>query len=164
LSQYIQAGEGGARVIGRPRANRELDTRVAEHALELFSRKRLRMPITGGYMQEYVLRVLGHKIGQNRAAEMVRHLRRTGKITQVSRYKGKHGFWVPIFRINVRASQDASSVLRKSAVKQLPWWQHGLFGNPGGCPPRDSTRKQRKRWGSGLFRAYEREREAVWNG
>ena len=143
----------------RPQHQPDLDRQVAEHALELLARKRSKMPLTAGFMQAVALQGFGHKVGMRRAATMVSHLRRNGSLVQVGRYRGKrHGFWVPVYRLRTPSGLRIASVCRNPAVKGLGWWQHGLFGNPGGEKPPGATEETVKRWRSRSFKAMEADR------
>jgi hypothetical protein len=123
---------------GRPSADEALDRKVAEHVLAVLARKRATLPLTAGFMQACAAQGFNHRVGQKRAARMCAHLRQAGLLTPYSRYRGRHGFWVTIYRVIHRVAPGSFSVRRKSRVKydeRKNWWKHALFGTPDGKPP-----------------------------
>lgn len=97
-------------------------------------------------MQAVARKAFGHKVGEHRAAKMVKHLRITEAITQVGSYRSlKHGFRVAVYRLH---SSVVSSVRRKASVKARFWWQHGLFGNPEAEIPEGTSEERLSRWKS----------------
>lgn len=149
--------------IGRPAADLTKDRRVADHVAELLSVRELR-PLTAGFMQQ-TAKTLGHQVGRKRAAAMVGHLKASGAIEERGRYRGKHGFWVRIYRIRRRiptSSLVTGSVRRNSQVKRQGWWNHGLFGNPEDAKPTGVDHKTLQKWRSPAFERLEIMREMEW--
>ena len=115
--------------------------------------KRGVMPVTVGYVQRRT------GMAEHQARRVRNDLVKRKLLVPVGQYRGRrHGFWVTLYRVVQPEASVTSSVRRTARVKPKFWWQHPLFGTPDGEPPPGSTKKQRKRWRSGLFRAYERER------
>lgn len=124
---------------------------MAEQTVTILARRRDVRPLTAGFLQQQIRNLFGERVGEHRAEAMIRHLRASGRLLEVGFYKAKrHGFRVLVFRL----LPGSSSVRKNSPVKRVPWWQHPLFGNPGGAIPVGSTRGQRKRW----------RREGAWSG
>jgi len=126
-------------LVGRPRADREKDKKVAEHALSVLARRRTTMPLTAGFMQAVARDGFGHKVGLKRAARMRAHLVASGRLIPVGRYRGsKHGYWVTVWKLLPPTPLALFSVRKKSRVKffgRKQWWEHALFGTPDGKPP-----------------------------
>lgn len=112
------------------------------------------MPVTVGFVQRRT------GMAEHQARRIRNDLVRRRLLIPVGKYRGrKHGFWVTLYRVVQPEASGTSSVRRSARVKAQPWWRHPLFGTPDGKPPPDTTKKQRKRWRSATFRAYEMERE-----
>jgi hypothetical protein len=132
---------------------------MAQQVVTILARRRDVRPLTAGFLRQQIWHSFRVRIGEHRAEALVRYLRTVRRIVEVGSYKAKrHGFRVTIYRLMQPAGSVTSSVRKNSRVKPRAWWQHPLFGTPDGKPPPGTTKKQRKRWRSGLFRAYERER------
>jgi len=115
--------------------------------------RRPRMPVTVGFVQART------GMAEHQARRIRNELVERGALVPVDKYQGKkHGFWVTVYRVIQPRASVTASVRRTRTVKPRFWWQHPLFGTPDGEPPPGTPRKQRKRWRSGLFRAYEKER------
>ena len=118
------------------------DRRLAERAWRTASAKRTSsMPFTAGYLQT-VCRTLGHKVGEHRAAKMIRDLQRRRILVEAGHYKSRtHGFRVRLYLV----PRSTVSVRRSKPVKRrnerLTWWLHPLFGTHDGQPPPGRRRR-----------------------
>jgi len=113
------------------------DRKLAEKAwlLSSSSRDTTTMPFTVGYLQA-VCKALGHRVGEHRAAKMIRELQRRKLLVEAGHYKSrKHGFrvllyLVPRFTVSVRSRKEV-----KLRFSRKRWWEHSLFGTFDGKPP-----------------------------
>jgi hypothetical protein len=108
---------------------------------------------------------LGYRVGIKRARRLIHRLTAAeviapdGSYRQRYRTTGVSGYRVKLYRIGVRITGLRITGLRGAATPQppvgtsavvkrgrrVPWWQHGLFGNPDGLPPPGLTARTR-RW------------------
>jgi len=112
------------------------------------------MPFTVGFLQKW------SGMGEHRAAAAINELRRRRILVPIDSYRSRrHGYRVTLYRLAQRLASVSLSVRRSASVN---WWEHPLFGNPGGEKPVGVRRKDLTRWRSQRHRRWETFRRESW--